>query len=165
LIKIEVGRASLLPTRRSFYVRKSILVKHSELFTSVFSKNWKEKKEKKEKCVHLADEDDEPEVFEIFYHFLHTGQIFSDKNSDYAAYDDGSSTDAEWKRLVDCWIMGNKSLSTSFKDATADAFVAKVEAESRVPTSLHGLVSALSKDWKENREKCVKLSDEDPKIF
>lgn len=32
--------------------------------------------------------------------------------------------DKEWNRLVKCWALGSKLLSTSFKDATTDAVIA-----------------------------------------
>lgn len=80
--------------------------------------------------------DDTPEVFDVFFRFLYSGKIFTMKDGDLTVSDQGN-TDKEWPRLRDCWIMGEKLLSNSFKDAITDALIEKVSTDSKYPLSIH----------------------------
>ena len=116
-------------------MHKDLLIKHSEFFRAALSEPWKEAEER---AVTLPC--DEPEIFSIFCRFLYTGQIFSIKDGDYKMTPvpeaPNRHRDAEWGRLPDAWILGEKLLSTSFKDATVDAIIAKVVDRNAWPTAM-----------------------------
>lgn len=79
------------------------------------------------------------ENFGIFLNFIHTGKIYSSKDDDYREdeSDQTFSTDIEWQRLADCWVQGETLMSTTFKDAVADALVQKICEDDFWPIELH----------------------------
>ncbi|KAK4889098.1 hypothetical protein LTR27_012066 [Elasticomyces elasticus] len=115
-IAVHVGKGH---TKQTFDVYELSLVTHSEFFRAAASERWKEGQER---TVSLPD--DKPEYFEIFFNFLNGGQIFSSKADDYIKE---KNTDAEWARLLLCWVFGQKILSVTFKDAIVDAMVEKTK--------------------------------------
>ncbi|KAK5745690.1 hypothetical protein LTR17_001190 [Elasticomyces elasticus] len=124
-IAVLVGTGA---AEETFDVYSDLLVSHSDFFKAALKQEWKEGQERS-----VALPEDCPEEFEIFYHFVNEGLIFSSKDSDRGA--DGKR-DAEWSRLTKCWMLGQKLLSTTFKDAILDAITAKLQL-GRHPTSLY----------------------------
>lgn len=97
-------------------------MKHSQFFTSAFKSGspWSENDSGR---LHLKEDD--PDVFEIFYGFIYRGKIYSTKDGDITS---DPIKDHEWDRLIDCWVLGEKLLSTSFKDAITDTMIEKSTA-------------------------------------
>ena len=92
-----------------------------------------------EEYVELRDDD--PEDFEVFRQFAYTGRIFTVKDGDRMNLDDD---DPERGRLSDCWELGIRLASPLFKDAIADAMIAKMLASGFHPTDLAQDVYASS---------------------
>ncbi len=137
IIIIHVGDGD---EQKEFVVHKNLLIKHSEYFQTMFrTDNWEEAKRGE---VEL--ETDDPEAFELFHQFVYTGCVFSQKQGDTArAVDevnrteeagaaagsaDQSDRDSEMGRLCRAWELGQKLMSTSFKDAITDTMRSKVRA-------------------------------------
>lgn len=76
-----------------------------------------------------------PEVFQTFSTFTYTGKINSYKEGD--TNEGRPDFDAEWPRLRDAWILGDKLLSQTFKDAICDAVIEKVIASQKYPIQLY----------------------------
>ncbi|KAK5124701.1 hypothetical protein LTR85_001414 [Meristemomyces frigidus] len=131
VVTVSVGGGKDMKT---FIVNEDLLKTHSDFFEAAFRGVWKEAKSRS-----VAFKDESPEVFEIFYHFVHTGQIFSSKDNDFTHDKNGETTskDLEWGRLCGSWLLGNKLLSTSFKDAVVDALTSKMAQEERWPLSMY----------------------------
>ena len=97
----------------------------------------------------MSLEEDNPESFEIFYNFLYTGQIFSAKEGDYRRSPDTSVSppihyDSEWSRLYESWSLGQKLLSTTFKDAITDALPLKMVDARNWPLRMHETIYPCS---------------------
>ena len=102
---------------KTFYIHEHLLKRHSDFFTTGLSKPWIEHKEGS-----VRFPDDSPEYFDIFARFLYDGKIHSTKAGDRAII----CRDEEWLRLAESWILGDKLLSTTFKDAVMDALSQKL---------------------------------------
>lgn len=120
--------------KKTFVLHQELIVRHSQFCASALSKDWRERKE-----GHIALETDDPEIFEVFRQFLYSGNIFSIKDGDLAESTGGSKKqdDQEWLRLGQCWILGDKLISTSFKDAVTDALIIKMRDSNYHPTQLY----------------------------
>jgi len=122
-IALYVGRPS---DYRKFTIHKDLLVKHSDYFYAIFVnggrlvEGWMEGKERE---VTLAT--DHPEPFEMFQRFLYIGRIFSRKDNSNVKLEPDSE-DPEWARLWSAWELGQKFLSTTFKDAITNAVYEKI---------------------------------------
>ena len=131
-----VGKGVLTKT---FTIEKEILVKHSEFFASAFNSNsdWKESHDN-----FITMEDETPKYFKVFVQFLYTGKLFvvADVEDNEKSNKDLAGLDQEWNHLEKCWVLGEKVLSTSFKDAIADALIAKMRAAGRFPITMHEAV-------------------------
>ena len=133
MVTVEVGR-----TNEIFDVHENLLLRHSDFFKAALSGGWRERDERK---VTLSEE--KTEIFEIFSRFIYSGSIFSHKEGDeYWANE--KSLSHEWKRLQDCWNLGEKLQSTSFKDAIVDAIVAEYRTQLKVPLDIHNRIYASS---------------------
>ena len=122
----------------TFAVHKDLLIKHSDFFASALNSNsnWAESSENR---VMLRD--DKPYVVGIFTQFLYTGKPFISKDDDVSEVDNADQyRDREWRRLSECWVFGEKILSSSFKDAIMDAILFKLRTGSGSPVSVHGYV-------------------------
>ena len=117
-ITVHVGTED---KKATFDVYEDLLVRHSDFFSAALSKNWKEE----ERTVSLPE--DRAAYFEVFFHFVNTGSIFSVREGDECKDEGGKDCDKEWARLIKCWILGQKLLSLTFKDAIVDAIVAKMQ--------------------------------------
>ncbi|KAK3619784.1 hypothetical protein LTR56_023798 [Elasticomyces elasticus] len=126
MVAVHVGKGTSM---KSFEVYEELLIRHSEFFRAAVSKKWREGQER---AVSLPE--DKPGHFEIFFNFLNGGQIFSSKEGDH---DPEQNTDLEWSRLIWCWILGQKLLSVTFKDAILDAIVAKMQDQGRYSKALY----------------------------
>lgn len=109
-----------------FSFPKGLLQQHSDFAKAALKEGWRESEEQ---TVRLEDE--KVEIFEIFAEFLYTGHVRSSK-----AGDTNGEIDAEWVRLPDCWIFGDKFQSSSFKDAVLDTMTRKIIDTQCVPTHL-----------------------------
>lgn len=107
----------------TFYLHEDAATKHSRFFAAALANGWKESEER---TIRLPDED--PEDFSLFARFNYSGIIHSKREGD--ADEDG---DGEWVRLADSWILGDKLLATTFKDAIIDSIVQKAVKEGNVP--------------------------------
>lgn len=84
------------------------------------------------------------EAFDIFQHFIYTGSVFSAHRDDAT---EDASWDDEYIRFERCWELGEKLMSTNFKDAIVDALIDKITSEEQYPTGLQGVVyRSLRKD-------------------
>lgn len=128
-----VGQGS---SQKLFLVHKDLVTRHSDFFSAALSKDWKENKTRS-----VTLEEDDPATFEIFSRFLYSGQIFI-----VADAGDGSATkpktlgaggyNEEWNRLTQCWCLGDKLLSSSFKDAITDTAIARLLTTKKFPLSM-----------------------------
>jgi len=118
-------------------------MKHSKFFKAAGNGPWKEGREGT-----MTFNDCEPDEFKTFCDFLYTGQVFTIgvddthevKEAQEAPKDPGKKptiSDKEMTRAARLWCLGQKLLSTSFKDAVVDALIAKCVAEFMYPTSMH----------------------------
>lgn len=138
-------------SNKAFDVHEELLKKHSEFFRSALKKEWREGHSQ---SIALDDEADDPEIFAIFYHFLYTGQIFSSKSGD----SEDTNWDEEWDRLADAFLLGDKLLSTSFKDAVTDAIIAKLAASDRCRNDIHRQLYSASSKASGVRRLCVNIA-------
>ena len=128
-------------TQETFAGHKNLLEKHSQFFASALNSNWKEGNDN-----HVTLEDDLAEAFDTFLKFLYSGKIFSIKDGDSTRHPGETySHDKEWERLAYCWMLGEKLLSSSFKDAITDTIICKMQdtkmQDTRSwPLDLHGTV-------------------------
>lgn len=118
--------------KQTFAVHKDLLTKHSEFFKAAANGEWKEGREN---VVSLGSY--KPENFKLFCDFLYTGRIFMAREGDRSG-----DTDEEFIRTQSAWLMAQKLLSTSFKDALVDTLIAKCVEEKFYPNSLHRAVYA-----------------------
>ena len=138
---------------RTFHLHADLLMRHSKFFKAMLkSDKWKEASEEtvllKDTCI---------EAFDLFRRFIYTGSIFSiGDETDESADEDGDAyvvgLDDESARLVDCWKLGEQLMSTSFKDATTDAIIAKTISSSTYSLELpNALYKASQKNSKIRR--------------
>lgn len=69
----------------------------------------------------------------MFYDFLYSRKIYSMQDGDYSKVEGDlwrDGTDGEWRRLLKLWSLGERLLSTSFKDAVVDALISKIKGAS-----------------------------------
>jgi hypothetical protein len=119
--------------QKSFTIHRDLLVRHSEFFEAALRGEWREARNR---TVDLQESS--PQHFEVFYNFLYNGCIFTSKDGDFTPHKPGSFTgsDAEWLRLGESWALGQKILSTSFKDAVTDATLTKISESGRYPLAI-----------------------------
>lgn len=103
-------------------------------------------------------EDDNPEHFEVFKNFIYHCAIYTSNNGDEHRDKDGTLRNDEWPRLMQSWQLGDKMLSTSFKDSTVDACVAKVQEEQCWGTDLHPLIYPSSKSTSALRKLLIDIA-------
>lgn len=121
--------------KRNFPIHRALLVKHSKFFEAVFTDGAKWR-EGRSNLVEMPEDD--PDIFEVFSQFLYSGgKIYTIQDGDQKRGANGTTRDNEWNRLRDCWILGEKMLSSSFKDATTDALIEKIITTKRRPVAIH----------------------------
>jgi hypothetical protein len=81
-----------------------------------------------------------PEALQAFLTFLDTGVVHLDhfrraneEGTDQEALDE----DAKWDNLAEAWLLGDRILSSSFKDATVDKVTSLANEHGTVPASMH----------------------------
>lgn len=124
-------------------MHKNLLIKHSDFFNIAVNGRWKEGQDR----VVLLEEDD-PNAFEMFCAFLYTGQLFIMKPDDRCSQDateaGGRYETKELERMVMIWILAEKLMSVSLKDAVVDMLVAFLVDEADYPTEMHVAVYPIS---------------------
>ncbi|KAK5170385.1 uncharacterized protein LTR77_004972 [Saxophila tyrrhenica] len=127
--------------RQLFNVRIDLLIKHSEYFKKALNKDWQEGQTRQ---VKLDDVD--PDIFKIFNNFLKEGIIYSSKEGDvcFAKPGDTTQTDKELGRLVASWNLGDRLMSTSFKDGVVDALRSKTIVDGDYLQQMHPSVYSSS---------------------
>ena len=122
---------------KTFAIHKDLLVKHSAFFASAFNNdNWKESNNGR-----MIMEEDASRVFDVFVRFIYLGKLFTMKTGERSESPDGfAGSDQEWARLEKCWVLGEKLLSPSFKDAVTDAAIAKCHESKQWPVDIHQVV-------------------------
>ena len=114
----------------TFYLHEDVVTQHSEFFAAALKKGWT-----KSTSRSLCLEDDNPACFDLFASFIYNGRIHSHRENDTAT----AGQDEEWSRLAACWILGDKLISTTFKDAIMDEMRHKLRPKQAHPTGLHGV--------------------------
>ncbi|KAK3614218.1 hypothetical protein LTR56_027396 [Elasticomyces elasticus] len=131
-VAVHVGSGT---EKRTFDIYQDTLIRHSEFFKAALnpSSNWMEGQQR---SVSLPE--DCPQNFEILFHFLNTGSIFASKEDDISGTSSTSCPlDLEWGRLTECWALGQKLLSTTYKDAVVDTIIEKMRTSGRFCSNLH----------------------------
>lgn len=110
------------------------MIKHSDFFEAALAQG--EWKEQQERLLTLTEHD--AATFALFRDFIYTGSIFTtgEDHGDDAA----PNWDNEYVRFQKCWQLGEKLMSTSFKDAVTDALICKMVDEEQYPTALHEVI-------------------------
>ena len=67
-------------------------------------------------------------------------------------------SNSEWGRLPRAWIFGDKLLSTSFKDAIADAVIVKILDTNKWPADMHEHIYPESSSAFPFRKLCVDIA-------
>ncbi|KAH9826006.1 hypothetical protein Tdes44962_MAKER03789 [Teratosphaeria destructans] len=124
IITVQVGDGR---QKKSISIHEALLIKHSEYFRVMLGKEWKERN------THVVSmPEDDPASFELFAGFVYTGRVFSNAPSSAAgvrAKSKEQEHDAEeFERLAHAWALGEKLMSTTFKDAVTDATINKIYA-------------------------------------
>lgn len=121
-VKVLVG-----PEEVEYVFHEELLKQHSDFAAAALRNGWKEAEER---VIRLSEED--PEIFDIFATFLYEGKIWTSREKD--VYRAGSRTrDRECTRLAHCWVLGDKLISQTWKDALSDALVDKLRIEEFYP--------------------------------
>ncbi|KAK6429306.1 hypothetical protein LTR95_014548 [Oleoguttula sp. CCFEE 5521] len=140
--QINVGKVD---ESKPFYIHDRILAKHSARFAALIETEVSPgvkiqargviikadedcKSEMPVKRPHSPDLlDEDPDIFNLFSTFVYSGHVCSETGGNLE--EEEPDSDAEWGRLADAWVLGRNLESTSFMDAVADAFVAKLQRD------------------------------------
>jgi hypothetical protein len=133
MTEIHIGSEEV----EKFLVRKDLATRHSRVIEKALDpkSDWKEAEEN---VVRLPEET--PETFQAFLTFLDTGVIhlrhFGEANDEDT---DGEvlKESTDWDSITDAWLLGDRILSTSFKDAVVDMVVSLAVGDGELPTSMH----------------------------
>lgn len=125
IITVQIGEEE---ASKTFTVHENLLVKHSDFFRTALNGRWAESKSH---SLPLPEHD--PDSFSVFTQFLYTGQVYTatDDEDDLTVEDGKVVRDKEWSRLNRAWKLGNCLLASSYKDAIADAVIAKMHGCNR----------------------------------
>jgi hypothetical protein len=120
-----------------FLVRKDLATRHSKVIEKALDpeSDWKEAAENN---VRLPEET--PEAFQAFLTFLDTGAVHLGhfrSASEEDANQETSDETAQWESIAGAWLLGDRILSVSFKDAIVDKVIHMVRDLNQVPTALH----------------------------
>lgn len=110
---------------KDFAIHESVIKPVSEFVKLALEKDWKEAKER---LIPLPE--DRPEVFELLQNWLYTKNIPSLDTKD--AVKDA----AEYKMLIQAYILGDKFGITDFKDAIIDCIILKLRYTGRFDARL-----------------------------
>lgn len=120
-----VGKGTATQT---FYVHEELAAQHSEFVSAALRNNWKERKKR---VIKLPEED--ANLFAIFADFIYSGCVRSMRDDDKR----NETKDSEWRRLGRCWILADKLMSDSLKDAVVDTIAEKIGRENMAPIGMH----------------------------
>ena len=140
--------------QQTFRMNRNRLVKHSNFFKTTLA--MIADRVENTALVKHEDESADPEVedsfkvdggmltfddmsanaFDCFFRFLSSGAV-AFGNKDKAEQDNEGTEEADFDDIVQCWALGEKLQSTSFKDAVTDVLISKVVAKQAHPTTMH----------------------------
>ena len=130
---------------QDYAIHESLIKPVSEFVCLALNEEWKEAKER---LIPLPEDD--PEVFELLQAWLYNETIPS------MNLQDGVKDAAEYKMLVQAYILGDKLGITDFKDAIIDSIILKLRHTARFDARLGNLVyentpdrSPLRKLWQD----------------
>ena len=107
-MKVAVGTGS---DAKDFYIHEDILKRHSDFFCAALRNDWREACEG---VIRLPEDD--PEAFLVFANFLYSGQLSIARDPSDPQHCDEVSI------MIASWLLGDKILSDSFKDAIVDRY-------------------------------------------
>lgn len=119
---------------KDFHVHEDALRRHSEFFRAALIGDWNEAREG---IVRLPEED--PEVFDTFVTFVYSGRVNVPQDTDCST--DKVDSD-ELGALADCWLLADRMISQSFKDAVADALTKRIVRTGMVPLDMPEIIYA-----------------------
>lgn len=119
--------------KKTCVLEKDVLEQHSDYFIRTLSMS-----SSSNGAYEIVLLEVDPEIFNVFRHFIRSGQIYSSQDDDckVSSSDDGKTTDREWARLIDSWILGQRLKSCSFKDVVVDGIIDKVLKEECYPPDI-----------------------------
>lgn len=126
---------------KEFLFHKERLTDHSEFCEVALSSNWLEGKEH---IIRLPE--DSAENFNIFHNFVYKRRVMIEWLHDQTRNEyDELLDDGEWDRLLDLWMLGDKLMSPTFKDAVVDRLAEKVAEEEYIcPTNFHEKIYSMT---------------------
>ncbi|KAK4891882.1 hypothetical protein LTR27_009581 [Elasticomyces elasticus] len=122
-IVINVGGSEGIPFQR-FVVHENAVRPVAEFVKMALTGEWKEATER---TIPLSE--DEPAVFHVYQTWLYTRRI-----------DTGSPDESFYERLIKCYILGEKLLDTTFKDAIMDHILDRISSSQLFQSHLSSLV-------------------------
>lgn len=125
----------------TFHVCADMASKHSMYFAARLSPRWKLSGEQKQNFVDLAD-DTTARAFQVFDTFLQTGKIcLTSSNAEGEEQDDsvvGASTSGDdWEYVAEAWLLGDRIVSASFRDAITDETVSIMKQTGKSPLDMY----------------------------
>jgi hypothetical protein len=134
MTEVQVGSEKV----EKFLVRKDLAIHHSRVIEKALDpeNDWKEAEEN---VVRLPEE--MPEAFQAFLTFLETGVVhldhFKSTDDDDAPMQETLDESAEWENIAEAWLLADRILSVSLKDALVDKVISMVRDHGKVPIALH----------------------------
>ncbi|KAL2063380.1 hypothetical protein VTL71DRAFT_5185 [Oculimacula yallundae] len=110
-------------SKTQVFVQKSMICHQSEFFKSACNPHWESGKSN---TITLEEED--PVIFSLFLSWLYTGDI--KQNEEYKSINGkatptDASLKAHWLQLVQCFVLGEMLMASSFKNAVIDLLFSK----------------------------------------
>lgn len=128
---------------KDFVVHETLAAARSHFIRLAMSKDWKEARDR---VTTLPD--DLPETFRLYQQYVYTNNIASNY------FGDNAEDAAEYRLLVNAYILGERFIDLPFKDAIADATIHKLRGSNFFDPRLTNLVydhtpsdSRLRKLW------------------
>ncbi|KAF1349741.1 hypothetical protein BDV97DRAFT_389858 [Delphinella strobiligena] len=119
--------------QHEFSIHQDILIRNSEFFKAAVKEEWlSEKAGEHFRVIEMPDDD--PNIFSIYADWLYSGLICS------ATEHSGKGNDTEFEDLTLAYILGEKLLDKSFKNAVIDAFIEKLISERVLDLELPKLI-------------------------
>lgn len=133
MTKVHVGSDDV----EKFLVRKDLAIRHSRVIEKALDpeSDWKEAEENVVRLPEVT-----PEAFQVFLTFLDTGTIHLDhfgRAGEDEATRESPTEDEEWDSVAQAWLLSDRILSVSFKDAVVDKVISLVSDHGKVPTAMH----------------------------
>lgn len=109
-VSVAVGQ-----TPKIFQVHGAILCTSSKFFRKVLKPEWMSLRGEDKKPIELTDPEDDPETFTIYVHWLYYKAL--------PASVSGKPSSGQIARLVDAYLLGEKLMDVSFKNAVMAAII------------------------------------------